>query len=764
MSTCEINKQEFFDPNAMKQLICHQGLASQVKTQLKKYFKRRVNGNCVPVCYQFAKNCDGIGRVYPQNAMGLQCFQRDIRNALASDIYFDVDMENAQPRILLRICQQHGWTCTTLQQYIELRDPTLVNIMEHYHVSRSVAKELMNRLMFGGTIDAWISENTTTPLPQPTFLKQFQEELNAIARNMWNQYTNIVDIVNKRRKTTPQEKIASCMAYVLQTEEHKILMAIDACLKSLGRHMDVFIFDGGLVRRNPNEQQLPPEILRLCEKHVKNTLGYEILLVIKPMETSLVLQNPSVNTVDSHIKINDAFAAKAFVKAMEGKLVYCENSLWVFCDETGMWTDDKIAIRRNVNKHTNELTFHQMDAESGKERIFDYAGTERNITNMLKNVPALCKADEAFFEDRADTSIGKLLFSDGIYDFDSDTFTPGFDSTITFKHRIRRPFPKHRDESLVNHVRKVLFEDTFLKEDRAASDYLRIGISRALYGDYKAKLFYFCVGRSNAGKGVLTDALIAAFHGFIGTFNANSLSYNDKNGGDSAKQLSWVIDNKDKRITISNEVSMHRPFDGNMIKMLASGGDRCDARKNYQDEIKIVNRSTMFCFVNDIPNISPNDDAVSNRVRCIEYKCVFVDGEITRDYERMADKTIKTKFASDSSYQDALVHVMLDAYKEYKQGGHAVPDGVKEATREWSGNAGSVEAMLLKRYEITRDPDDFVSSREILDFLQKDEKINMSDKKIGMELKSLGLNSKQRKVHGKNTKGWDGLKECLLEV
>jgi phage/plasmid-associated DNA primase len=307
-------------------------------------------------------------------------------------------------------------------------------------------------------------------------------------------------------------------------------------------------------------------------------------------------------------------------------------------------------------------------------------------------------------------------------------------------------------------VKKILFEDTFMNDEMEASDFLRIGIVRGLYGDYRAKKFYFCVGTSNAGKGVLTDALKVAFGGFVGTFNAKALAYNDKNGSDAAKQLSWVFGIKDKRIAISNEVSMSSSFDGNMIKSLASGGDEFDARKNHIDEVKVINRSTMFCLVNDIPPINPYDTGVDNRNNCIEYKCVFVDGDITKEFERLADKEIKDKFQQDVDYQDALVYLMIDTFKEFKEKGHDKPDIVKEASKEWTADAGSVEGLLKMKYEITRIDDDYVSAREIIDYLTKVKHLKMSDPKIGRELGLLKLVRDDKKINGKTTSIWRGLK------
>lgn len=767
MASLKYVKQEFFNPDYMRILQNHDGLSYETKQQIKKYFKKRQAGNRVDVVYDYAKEYSAfsVGRVYAVNALSLQSFERDIRNALAQGIYWDIDMVNAHPTILLQACKKNGWACTGLEYYVNNRDQVLIEIMEHYGCSSKDAKNLMIRMMFLGFPEAWVGdsvcENSTNHMP---FVVGFRQELDTIANNVFNFENDIKDIVAKKRKKNITQKLSCVLSLFLQGEEHKILMAIDKSLQSQGRSMDTYIYDGGLVRKFKDENEFPDNILRQCEIDVKKHTGYDVRLCVKPLETSFKLSNNNEYVlIDSNVIIDDIFAAKYFANLMGENIVFTDDYLFVFDDELGLWTKDNVSIRKYIVKYENDLKFRQYDNNTGKEKIYNYSGIEKNVVNMLKNVPVFC-VNKDFFKKYADSSRGKLLFSNGIYDFDNDTFTEGFDPNIVFVDRIDRPFPTTRKEHYVKLVKKILFEDTFMSDEMEASDFLRIGFARGLYGDYRAKKFYFCVGTSNAGKGVLTDALKAAFGGFVGTFNAKALAYNDKNGSDAAKQLSWVFGIKDKRIAISNEVSMSSAFDGNMIKSLASGGDEFDARRCHIDEVKVINRSTMFCLINDIPPINPYDKGVDNRVNCVEYKCVFnEDGEINHDFERLADKEIKDKFNKDIDYQDALVHLMIDSYKEFKEHGHNKPEIVKDASKEWAGDTGSVEGLLKMKYDITRNEDDYVSAKEIIDYLTKEKKLKMSPTKIGRELALLKLINDDKKINGKTTRIWRGVKDLPIE-
>jgi hypothetical protein len=754
-------KIEFFNPDAMQMLLRHTGLDYGTKQHLQKYFKRRENGNRITTIYHFCKDYASysIGRLYADHGLSLVGFSREVRNALAKGLYWDVDMVNCHAVILTQLCRKHGWKCDGLTHYVQNRDDVMNDIMTHYGCSNKDAKNLMIRLMFLGHPEAWVGdsvcESFTNHLP---YIEGLKGELNQIASNVWSAYPEVSGVVSRKKKKTQQAKLSSCLSLVLQSEEHKILMSIDDSLKSQGRSMDTFIFDGGLVRRLKDETELPESILRQCEDDVKHDTNYDIKLVVKELTTTFEINETDNGLVSPDIIIDDLYAAKEFVKMMGDRMVYTDDTLYVFDETTGLWSKEDTSMRYYINKYENKLKFRQLNLDTGKEKVFNYSGIEKNLNNMLKFVPTFCMYDD-FFNKNIDTSRGKWLFSNGIYDLETNTFTPEFNPSVVFKDRINRPFPTERKHDVVKLVTKILFQDPFMNDEMEASDYLRIAIMRALYGDYRAKQFYFCVGKSNAGKGVLADALKASFGGYIGTFNAKSLAYNDNSTADAAKQLSWVFGIKDKRMAISSEISMSKAFDGNLLKSLASGGDEVDARKNHQDEVKVINRSTMFCFNNDIPLINPLDDGCVNRIRCVEFNCVFKNVEdVAQDFERVADKDIKDKFEKDADFQDALVWIMIDAFNEFKHKGHLTPETVTVATKEWTGDTGSVGGLLDIKYEITRNETDFIPAREIIDFLTKEKQLKMSDTKIGRELSSLKLVKANKKLKGKTVRVWVGLK------
>jgi len=117
-------KSEVYDVDAMAELLIHDGVPSDVKRLLRAYKKMKVNGNEVQVVYEYGKGLDS-GRIYTQRGLGLQTFPSDVRAALAQKYYWDVDMVNSQPVILLAKCKEYGWLCPALEEYVQNRSHKL---------------------------------------------------------------------------------------------------------------------------------------------------------------------------------------------------------------------------------------------------------------------------------------------------------------------------------------------------------------------------------------------------------------------------------------------------------------------------------------------------------------------------------------------------------------------------------------------------------------------------------------------------------------
>lgn len=270
----KIVKTELFDADAMVGLSNHEGVSSEVKRLLKAYRKLRTNGNNVQVVYEYGKHLKILkkGRLYPTKGLGLQAFPSDVRSALAQKYYWDIDMVNCQPVLLVQLCDKMGWMCDSLRDYVINRSEKLHELMVYFDCDRDRAKEVCLSILFGGKFKKI-----------PDFYKNMSAELDRIAKNAMGVFPDIAKVCAKQPNPS-----ASCLAHVIQSLEAEILQYIDTCLKTCDRNMATYIHDGGLVEKLVDETEFPPHLLRWLEAQIVKKFNLRITLAQKPMAHSFI--------------------------------------------------------------------------------------------------------------------------------------------------------------------------------------------------------------------------------------------------------------------------------------------------------------------------------------------------------------------------------------------------------------------------------------------------------------------------------------------
>jgi hypothetical protein len=332
-----IVKREMFNPNVMNAILAHTGISIDDKKRLQQYYKRRINGNVVEVKYDYPKGNKekGDGRVYAEKGLSLQMFPCDVRNALAKDYYWDCDMKNAHPTILLKICKDKRWTTPCLERYVKERAKVLEEVGLHYNKSPADAKQTIAALMYLGGMPFKTSPDEEVY----DFLTDLREEFKQIACNLKGAFEETYKFVSKR-KSSEYDKLKSLVSFVLTNEEHKILMCINDYFENNGRNVDVLVYDGCLVRKLKGEEEMDSKILRACEKHIKKTQKYDIGLAVKPMESTLVLSDKGSEAAKDrkerkekegteydegcYDKMKARFEAKCF--KVKNPICYCEET------------------------------------------------------------------------------------------------------------------------------------------------------------------------------------------------------------------------------------------------------------------------------------------------------------------------------------------------------------------------------------------------------------------------------------------------------
>jgi hypothetical protein len=440
--------------------------------------------------------------------------------------------------------------------------------------------------------------------------------------------------------------------------------------------------------------------------------------------------------------IDELTVAKYYISQKKNKVRRDGDSIVIFDDKTGMWISKKDDILKSISDL--KIIIYKIQYNPKKEEIervgkpFNYMGCLINLKNVYEAFK-ICLEDTEFIQKNFDSSIGKILFKDGIYNFDTNTFIKGFDENIVFFNHIDRNFPV-KDIQLVEKVKKCLFIDTFDKIENTNA--LLSAIARGIYGDYRIRKCYFCRGETRAGKGLLTEALKHTFKDMIGEFDADNLQY-DKTSSDNAKKYMWIKSIRTNRLVISNEITMNgTKMDGNKIKRIVSGGDSIKIRGHHEEDFYFVNRSTLFILANDLPEITPRDGAVNDRVVEFEFNKTFVDGEpITGTNQVKGDPKIKQLFQNNDEYKDALFWVIADAYQELVKDKPLLNPVLSEDMKtelEVIDLNKQIENFLLEKYEFVEDASG-IPVRELNDYLRSDKCLghSVSETKIGLEINKM---------------------------
>lgn len=263
----------------------------QLKSTLELLLRLKTGAGSYTETYKHSKNaCGDFGRYYPQGC-GMAFIHRPARGALVRNYYHDLDMINSLPVITVQFAsQRYGKDLPMLRDYVArrphyydmiVRDLALKPIKKEDGTAESVedqSKRIVNAIINGSAMP-----KATVPLkPALKFLRDLKAEMKAFA----DLVKADVEYADLWAWTKANEKSpASFCSKVVQREEAKVLVAMDAFLMSRGRVTASWIYDGLFVEKLEGETTLPADLIADCVAHVKAVCGYDIGLKVKAFES-----------------------------------------------------------------------------------------------------------------------------------------------------------------------------------------------------------------------------------------------------------------------------------------------------------------------------------------------------------------------------------------------------------------------------------------------------------------------------------------------
>ena len=451
---------------------------------------------------------------------------------------------------------------------------------------------------------------------------------------------------------------------------------------------------------------------------------------------------------------DDIGASEIIVNHYKDRLIICNGVLNV--KHNNIWVSNHKEVDNILIDLIGKIDIKFYGADG--KRKYSYNTSIKHIKDCITCIRAKQSIiNNKFYDDMIKNNKYYLPFRDGIYSFKEKKLYSYKDlSHINFSYKIDRDFPKFNKDDYDDLMNKVIIPIYPNEDERNYNAHIK---SRALAGCYEDKKWYGYSGSRNSGKGTETGILRSAFGNFVLEFNAKCLILNKFINPDVAKALSWVVDKKDARIIISNEIDgdENTVLNGAFIKTLASGGDAVEGRKNYQDEISFIPQFTMFLCYNRFYKVEPQD--ATENLEQFEYKSKFVgEDELIEgvSFLKLKDDNIK-EFVKQDRIIDAYTLYILNAFTDPRM---KTPENIKNSTEINNGEKEiSVETFILNNFINSNNSKDRLHTESITNILNDNGYI-INKIEVGklMNRVSIGKYNKNCSVENIRKTGYDCIK------
>ena len=725
------------------------------KTLLSKYFNKYKDSNIIAIKYKKTdKYATSIGRYFCNSGLGIQSLPRKIRHTICKGLYIDLDFKNAHPVILKQLCDTYDIKCPNLTTYVNNREEILNMISKSLNIALADAKFIFLKALNG---------NKTTYDIQNWF--STLEEFN----NIHSHISNLEEF-----KTIREEVINESIENVDARVVNRILCSFECdCLESLFKILDKnkcfdyysqeqnkiykvcsLIFDGLQVLDNASNRKLiNQEFLTSLSSAIKLETGFSLEVVIKEFDECLEIpsdysiMNKGNNTISSDTEARD------YVLSIYGKYyIKCCNVRYV--KYNNIWTSNPDVVEEVI---TNHIINCNLQMELGEGKYKNYSGFKSHISSCYKLILSTgFQTQNDFIKNNLNKGKYYLPFKDCVFSFiDGKTYSYD-DLNICFTQQINRNFPKYVAEDYEELLRRVI-NPIYPNEDER--DYNAHIKARAIAGCFEDKKWYCFIGERNCGKGVETTLLRNAFDVFVRTFDAKTLIHNKYGNPTSETALAWVVNKKEARLIISNEIKgdENTKLNGNFIKTLASGGDEMVGRRLYENEVEFIPQFTMILCCNNIYETTPKD-ALEN-LEAFEYKSKFVVKEEMEEgisYYKLRDESIKS-FIQEDRIIDAYTWYIFNQFSMNRK---PTPENVKLTTDiNVDDDKLSVDKFICKNFITTEDKkNDRLFTEEICDILNNyGYKVNLIETGKYLIRLNIGIHNKKTNKNGERKNGF----ECI---
>jgi hypothetical protein len=270
---------------------------------------------------------------------------------------------------------------------------------------------------------------------------------------------------------------------------------------------------------------------------------------------------------------------------------------------------------------------------------------------------------------------------------------------------------------IIDRIFKPLFSDEFEKAITM--------LSRMIAGHVEDKIWALYVGNRNCGKGVLEAFFRSTFQDYITTLSSDLfISKGNREGITDVKDLGWQMDCEFRRIAFMSESLEKALFDGNKYKSFSSGGDWKKGRRMRENPRDFKIQTSLIDMANGAKKISPLDAFET----CVQFTSVksfktqeYIDNKKQQgcnddelELYMVGDASIKTTKIHTEDWIDALIHILLEGYRD-----KAVTPS--EQIKDEEETEENYISMFFKTFKRTTDKSDMVATSVLRDWCERNE-------------------------------------------
>lgn len=577
------------------------------------------------VKYDMAKDAS-FGRLYPiKSVHGYVQVTRSVRHYLAKDIYTDIDIDNCHPVLIEQLFPLIVHRESVSVKYWNRNRKELFSRMqaENPTLSRDQCKEVGFIFLYGGNMEKEFKKLGLTTNIDPnsvwSLCKQLSKDMEIFTQRFSDVYRDVFDSLGSLRN-------ASKLSIVMQHIERHLAIILVKVATGMGLEVGDICHDGIFISRNGSpvdESEINEFIERACSQ-IKVDTGFTVNLSVKGMSNPVWVNELKVNvdveddveTDDDYIIRSDDEGVTKFMKKFHNRLYYSADGWYIRPIDSYFWLAGDHSVKAQIMKCNYWMK---------KTKAVVYSANSAGCNAIFS---ALCNRKEELIDTftLGDTLVNKVnesivgyvhwedkhyhAVTQKFYDNDCNS---GFGAFI----HINGKAPVEEFESLTedDEIYQLMNNRFFSMLDKQQRTDLFRCLSRGMFGYITDKVWLILDSGRDGGKSSITKAAEKAFGAYVE--NGVRPPTAAMHSNDSSKNA-WILSRQlhKRRIAWSQEEATSLsangnanvvPFDGNLIKKIASGGDPIDVRALYGAEVKVKYNCLMIVNVNGIPPVTPVD-------------------------------------------------------------------------------------------------------------------------------------------------------------